>query len=46
MAYIDPNACVDCRACVDVCPVGAIAADCDDPDEYARFEAINAARYA
>lgn len=42
MLYIDPNSCVDCAACVDVCPVGAIVADYDVPEEFARFEEINA----
>lgn len=46
MLYIDPNSCVDCGACVDVCPVGAIVADYDVPDEFARFEEINARYFA
>lgn len=46
MLYIDPDSCVDCGACVDVCPVGAIHADYDLPDEFARFEAINARYFA
>lgn len=46
MLYIDPDTCVDCGACVDVCPVGAIVADFDLPDEYARFEEINARWFA
>ena len=25
--YIDPDACIDCGACVELCPVGAIVAD-------------------
>ncbi|MHA1703360.1 MAG: 4Fe-4S binding protein [Promethearchaeota archaeon] len=24
-ATVDPNVCVDCGACVDTCPVGAIS---------------------
>jgi ferredoxin--NADP+ reductase len=46
MLYIDPQSCVDCGACVDVCPVGAIVADYDLPDQYARFEEINARYFA
>src|SRR5690606_27971760 len=42
MLYIDPAGCIDCGACVDACPVGAIHADYDLPEEYARFEEINA----
>ena len=30
---IDPDECIDCAACVAECPVGAIYADTDVPDE-------------
>jgi ferredoxin--NADP+ reductase len=32
--YIDPQACIDCGACVPVCPVDAIYAEADVPDNY------------
>jgi ferredoxin len=31
---INPDECIDCKACVDVCPVEAIFADADVPAEY------------
>lgn len=40
--YIDPLECIDCGACVPVCPVSAIFSDGDLPDNWARFEKINA----
>jgi ferredoxin/flavodoxin---NADP+ reductase len=46
MLYIDPDGCIDCQACVDVCPVGAIVADYDLAPELARFEEINARYFA
>ena len=30
---IDPDECIDCGACIPECPVGAIYADTDLPDE-------------
>lgn len=35
--YIDPVGCIECGACVTVCPVGAIFADHDVPDEWAHY---------
>lgn len=32
---IDPDDCIDCTACVDECPVHAIYADADLPEEFA-----------
>ena len=32
--YIDPDECIDCAACVAECPVEAIFADTDLPDEH------------
>jgi ferredoxin len=29
--YIDPEECIDCGACLQECPVGAIHMDCDVP---------------
>ena len=46
MLYIDPDVCIDCGVCVDVCPVGAIVADTDLTPEMARFEQINADYFA
>lgn len=43
--YIDPQECIDCGACVPVCPVSAIFSDGDLPDNWARFEQINAEYY-
>lgn len=40
--YIDPQECIDCGACVPVCPVSAIFSDADLPDKWAHFEKINA----
>jgi ferredoxin len=40
--YIDPVVCIECEQCVLVCPVDAVFLDKDLPDEWRRFEAINA----
>ncbi|MCX5045337.1 FAD-dependent oxidoreductase [Aldersonia sp. NBC_00410] len=45
MLYIDPNSCIDCGACQEECPVGAIYADTDLPPELERFQAINEAYF-
>lgn len=37
---IDPKRCIDCDACLAVCPVGAIAASEKDDPEYAKINAI------
>jgi ferredoxin len=42
MLYIDPETCIDCRQCVPVCPVGAIFAEEDVPDEWTPFIPLNA----
>lgn len=39
--YIFPDDCIDCGACVPVCPVSAIYAVEDLPDKWAHFEQIN-----
>jgi NAD-dependent dihydropyrimidine dehydrogenase PreA subunit len=41
--YIDPDECIDCGACEPVCPVTAIFAEDDVPDdqtEYTELEAL------
>lgn len=44
MLYIDQAVCIDCKACIAICPVGAIK-DADDADEtIERWLAINAER--
>jgi ferredoxin--NADP+ reductase len=39
--YINPDLCIDCRLCVDVCPVGAIHHENEMPQGSAHFVAIN-----
>ena len=43
--YIDPVECIDCGACVPVCPVSAIFALDDLPDEWKEFAKVNADHY-
>jgi NAD-dependent dihydropyrimidine dehydrogenase PreA subunit len=45
MLYIDPVECIDCGACVPVCPVSAIFALDDLPEKWAHFTSINADYY-
>lgn len=45
MLYIDPVACIDCGACVAVCPVEAIFAESEVPEQWKPFIAINASYY-
>lgn len=42
MLYIDPDECIDCGACVPVCPVSAIFALDDLPAQWAHFTQKNA----
>ena len=44
--YISPSECIDCGACVPVCPVTAIFALEDLPEKWSNFTAINADWYA
>ncbi len=46
MLYIDPVACVDCGACLQVCPVGAIYYEDDLPGVQNKFRDINADFFA
>lgn len=41
--YIDPAVCIECEQCVLVCPVNAVFLDKELPEEWLRFEAVNAA---
>ncbi len=42
MEYIDPDECIDCGACEPACPVSAIFAEDDVPDDQVAFKEINA----
>jgi NAD-dependent dihydropyrimidine dehydrogenase PreA subunit len=45
MLFIDPVECIDCGACVPVCPVSAIFALDDLPEKWSEFTAKNSAYY-
>jgi len=45
MLYIDPDECIDCGACEPACPVSAIFAEDDVPENLKKFTAINATWY-
>lgn len=42
MLYIDPEDCIDCGACVPVCPVKAIFEEGKVPEKWKRYIQINA----
>ena len=42
MLYIDPAECIDCDACVPVCPVEAIFPDDKVPEQWSEYIDINA----
>lgn len=42
MLIIDPDECIDCAVCIPECPVNAIYADVDLPQDQMRFVEINA----
>ncbi|MEM6687847.1 MAG: ferredoxin family protein [Planctomycetota bacterium] len=46
MVYIDPEDCIDCEACVPECPVEAIFFEDDLPDEWKKYQQINAEKTA
>ncbi len=46
MLYIDPDECIDCGACEPACPVSAIFAEDDVPDDQQRFIEINRLWYS
>ena len=43
--YVNPIDCIDCGACVPVCPTNSVFSLDDLPAESARFAEINAAHY-
>ena len=43
--YIDPDECIDCGACEPVCPVNAIFAEDDVPDNMKPYVEINSLWY-
>ncbi len=45
MLYIDPEECIDCGACVPVCPVSAIFEADELPSQWAGFAERNATWY-
>jgi ferredoxin len=45
MLYIDPNECIDCGACEPACPVTAIFAEDDVPDDQKGFVEVNKTWY-
>lgn len=44
MLYIDPVVCIDCGACIPVCPVQAIHSSYDMPPDKEQWVQINAER--
>ncbi|MCA9847384.1 MAG: ferredoxin family protein [Dehalococcoidia bacterium] len=46
MLYIDPDECIDCGACEPACPVTAIFAEDDVPDDQQKFVEINRLWYS
>ena len=41
MLYIHPDECIDCGACEPVCPVKAIFAEDEVPDQWKNFTELN-----
>lgn len=46
MLYINPETCIDCDVCVAQCPVEAIYADDQVPEQWEEYTQINADEYA
>jgi len=46
LLYISPDECIDCGACVPVCPVTAIFEEGDVPEEWQDYIQINADAFA
>ena len=46
MLVIDPDECVDCGACMPVCPVSAIFSEDELPTQWAHFLDLNAEQAA
>ncbi len=44
MLYIDPDVCIDCSACIPVCPVQAIYEGDDIPEDKKHWIEVNAER--
>ena len=42
MFYIDPEACIDCGACIPTCPRGAIFPENEIPQKWSNYVQINA----
>lgn len=42
MVYIDPNECIDCGACAPECPVSAIFAEEEVPEQWKHYIQLNA----
>jgi ferredoxin len=45
MLFIEPDECIDCGACVPVCPVSAIFSLDELPEKWANYASRNAAYY-
>ncbi len=45
MVAIDPDVCIDCAACVDECPSGAICSEYEVPEKWQEYIELNA-RYS
>ena len=43
--YVNPNDCIDCGACVPVCPTNSVFALDDLPADLSRFTELNGAHY-